>query len=82
MPIPRDLILTFIERRAGAEQAAQAAEQLPAVVDADRDADLLARLGVDPQELAAHVGLAGGVGGSAAHQADLADGSSADEHGT
>ena len=55
MQIPKDMILSFIQQRMGGQQVAQADAQLPDQVDHEEHADLLNRLGVNPQDLLGHV---------------------------
>jgi len=58
MEIPKDKILELIRERAGGDKADQAAGELPDRVDPEQHGDLLAKFGIDPQEL-----LGGGLGG-------------------
>jgi hypothetical protein len=60
MEIPKEQILEFLQERGNSAQATQADQELPDQVDTDRDADLLSRFGVDPQELISRFG--GGLG--------------------
>ena len=60
MEIPKAQILEFLQERGNSAQATQADQELPDQVDTDRDADLLSRFGVDPQELISRFG--GGLG--------------------
>lgn len=57
MEIPKDKILELIRERVGGQQADQAAGELPDQVDPQQHGDLLAKFGLDPQEL-----LGGGLG--------------------
>jgi hypothetical protein len=57
MEIPKDKILELIRERAGGDKADQAAGELPDRVDPEQHGDLLAKFGIDPQEL-----LGGGLG--------------------
>ena len=59
MQIPKGMVVERIRSDRGAEAAARADAELPEKVDTDRDADLLRRLEVDPQQ------LADGLGGQA-----------------
>jgi hypothetical protein len=58
MEIPKDKIIELIRQKAGGEKADQAEGELPDQVDPDKHGDLLAKFGIDPQEL-----LGGGLGG-------------------
>jgi hypothetical protein len=61
MEIPKDKILDLIRERAGGDKADQAAGELPDQVDPEQHGDVLAKFGIDPQEL-----LSGGLGDAAA----------------
>ena len=58
MEIPKDQVLELIRERAGGDQAAQAEQELPDQVDTERDAGLLEKFGVNPQDL---IGKFGGL---------------------
>lgn len=73
MEIPKDMILSFIQQRAGGDQAAQADAQLPDHVDHEQHADLLNQLGVNPQDLLSHVSSQG-TGGLASEAESLLGG--------
>lgn len=62
MNIPKDQILQFLEDRGSADQVDQAAGELPDQVDTDRDAGLLGKFGINPQELLGKLGGLGGLG--------------------
>jgi hypothetical protein len=51
MEIPKEAILEFLRERGDSQQASEAERELPDQVDTERDSGLLARFGVDPQEL-------------------------------
>jgi len=51
MEIPKDQVLDLIRERGGGDQATQAEQELPDQVDTERDAGLLEKLGVNPQDL-------------------------------
>jgi hypothetical protein len=53
MTIDRQQILGLLRDRGDEQQVAQAERALPEQVDPERDADLLERLGLDPQDLIA-----------------------------
>ncbi len=48
MRIPKEQILEFVAGASSLAALAEAHRELPDIVDTDRDARLLARLGVDP----------------------------------
>jgi hypothetical protein len=60
MQIPKEQILEFLRSRGEHDKAGEAGEQLPDQVDTDQHADILKRLGIDPQDL---LGQLGGLGG-------------------
>lgn len=62
MNIPKDQILQFLKDRGSHDQADQAAGELPEQVDTDRDAGLLGKFGINPQELLGKLGGLGGLG--------------------
>ena len=51
MQIDKGTIMELLRERGQQDQATQAEQELPDQVDTDRDAGLLQRFGVDPQEL-------------------------------
>jgi hypothetical protein len=51
MEIPKEAILEFLRERGDSQRASEAERELPDQVDTERDSGLLARFGVDPQEL-------------------------------
>jgi hypothetical protein len=51
MEIPKEAILEFLRERGESDRASEAERELPEQVDTERDSGLLARFGVDPQEL-------------------------------
>ncbi len=51
MQIDKSAILDMLREKGQQDQASQAAQQLPDQVDTDKDADLLQRLGINPQEI-------------------------------
>ena len=57
MEIPKEQILSLLRDRGQQDQAEQADQQLPDQVDPEQHADVLSRLGIDPQD------LLGGLGG-------------------
>ena len=58
MQIDKQQIIEFLKSRGDQGKADQAQSQLPDQVDTDQHADLLAKFGINPQEL-----LSGGLGG-------------------
>lgn len=56
MEIPKEQVLELIRERVGGDQAAQAEQELPDQVDTERDAGLLEKFGVNPQDLAGKFG--------------------------
>jgi hypothetical protein len=64
MQIPKEQILEFLRSRGEQDKASQADGELPDQVDTDRDASLLEKLGIDPQDLLSQLGGAGGIGKS------------------
>lgn len=61
MEIPKDKILQLLRDRGDDDQASQADQELPDQVDPERDSGLLAKFGLDPQELIGKLG--GGIPG-------------------
>jgi len=59
MQIPKEQILEFLRSRGEQDKAGQADRELPDQVDTDQHADVLERLGINPQEL---LGQLGGLG--------------------
>ena len=62
MQIPKDQILQLLRDRGEEDKAGQAQQELPDQVDTDQHADLLDRLGIDPQDLLTKLG-GGGIPG-------------------
>ncbi len=60
MQIDKQQILDLLRSRGDQQQADQAQSELPDQVDTDQHSDLLAKFGIDPQEL---LGGLGGIGG-------------------
>lgn len=58
MEIPKDKILELLQQRGEPDKAAQADQELPDQVDPEQHGGLLAKFGINPQEL-----LSGGLGG-------------------
>jgi hypothetical protein len=59
--IPKDKILELLKQQGNDDQVEPAREELPDQVDPERDSGLLAKYGVDPQDLLAKFG--GGIPG-------------------
>jgi hypothetical protein len=51
LQLDKNMILDLLRERGQQDQASQADQELPDQVDTDRDAGLLQRFGLDPQEL-------------------------------
>ena len=51
MQLDKNMILDLLRERGQQDQASQAEQELPDQVDTDRDAGLLQKFGLDPQEL-------------------------------
>lgn len=66
MQIPRDMVIQLIMQKFGQGKADQAGTELPDQVDTDKDAGLLGKFGINPQEL-----LGGGSGGGLAGRLGL-----------
>jgi hypothetical protein len=56
MQIPKEQILEFLREQGKSDQVEQADRELPGQVDTDRDAGLLEKFGVSPQELLSKLG--------------------------
>jgi hypothetical protein len=61
--VDRDTIIELLKSRGEHDKAEQAQSELPGKVDLDQHADLLAKLGIDPQDLVGKLGGLGGLGG-------------------
>ena len=61
MEIPKDKILELLQQQGKDDQVEPAREELPDQVDPERDSGLLAKYGIDPQDLLAK--FAGGIPG-------------------
>jgi hypothetical protein len=61
MEIPKDQILDLLRQQGNDDQVEPAREELPDQVDPERDSGLLAKFGIDPQDLLTKFG--GGVPG-------------------
>jgi hypothetical protein len=60
MQIPKEQILEFLHSRGEEAKAGQANQELPEQVDTEQHADILQRLGVNPQDLTGELGDIGG----------------------
>ena len=60
MEIPKDKVLELLRERGDDEKANQAEQELPDQVDPEQHSGLLAKFGIDPQELIGK--LPGGLG--------------------
>jgi hypothetical protein len=63
MQIPKDKILELLRSRGENDKASQAEGELPDQVDTEKDAGLLGKLGIDPQDIIGGLGGGGGIGG-------------------
>ena len=61
MEIPKDKILDLLNEQGKQDQAQQAEQELPDQVDPERDSGLLAKFGLEPQDLLSKFG--GGIPG-------------------
>ena len=61
MEIPKDKILELLQQQGKDDQVEPAREELPDQVDPERDSGLLAKYGIDPQDLLSK--FAGGIPG-------------------
>ena len=61
MEIPKDKVLDLLREQGKDDQVDQAQQELPDQVDPERDSGLLAKFGIDPQDLLAKFG--GGIPG-------------------
>jgi hypothetical protein len=61
MEIPKDKIIELIKQHGKADQAGQAEQELPDQVDPERDSGLLAKFGLEPQDVLSKLG--GGLPG-------------------
>jgi hypothetical protein len=52
----KDQVLEFMREQGSSDQVSQAEQQLPDQVDTERDAGLLSRFGIDPQDLLSKFG--------------------------
>ncbi len=51
MEIPKDQVLELIRQQRNPEQASQAEQELPDRIDPQRDSGVLAKFGIQPQDL-------------------------------
>jgi hypothetical protein len=61
MEIPKEKILDLLQQQGKNDEAEQASQELPDKVDTDRDSGLLAKFGINPQDLLGKLG--GGIPG-------------------
>ena len=61
MEIPKDKILELLQQHGKDDQVEPAREELPDQVDPERDSGLLAKFGIEPQDLLGKLG--GGIPG-------------------
>ena len=63
MEVPKDKILELLRNQGEHDKATEAERELPDQVDTERDAGLLQRFGLDPQQLIQLVGDIPGLKG-------------------
>jgi hypothetical protein len=63
MQIDKDVILDLLRERGQDDKVEQAQRELPDQVEPERDASLLERFGVSPQDLLGRLGGGGGLPG-------------------
>jgi hypothetical protein len=63
MQLDKNQIIELLRSQGDQQKAQQAEQELPQQVDTDRDGGLLAKLGLDPQELIGRLTGGGGLGG-------------------
>ncbi|MBA2561041.1 MAG: hypothetical protein H0V07_14365 [Propionibacteriales bacterium] len=63
MQFDKSQIIEMLTSSGEPDKASRAAGELPDQVDTDRDAGLLSKLGLDPQELIAKLAGGGSLGG-------------------
>ena len=51
MEIPKDQVLELIRQQRNPEQASEAEQELPDQIDPQRDSGVLAKFGIQPQDL-------------------------------
>jgi hypothetical protein len=61
--IDKSEIIELLKSRGEHDKASEAESQLPDRVDPEQHSDLLAKLGIDPQDLLGKLGGLGGLGG-------------------
>ena len=61
----KDQIISFIKEHGDADKVDSAKQELPEKVDTDQHGDLLAKYGVNPQDLVGKLG--GGIAGLTGH---------------
>ena len=61
MQIPKDTILEMIRSRGDHDQAQEAQSELPEHVDTDKDNGLLAKFGINPNDLIGGLGSKFGI---------------------
>jgi hypothetical protein len=63
MQLDKDQVIGFIRDHGDADKAESAKQELPEKVDTDQHGDLLAKYGVNPQDLLRKLGGLGGLTG-------------------
>jgi hypothetical protein len=59
MEIPKEKVLDLLRERGADDKVQQAQQELPDQVDPEKHADLLQKLGIDPQDLMGSLGDVG-----------------------
>jgi hypothetical protein len=59
MQVPKEQILEFLREQGKSDQVEQADRELPGQVDTERDAGLLEKFGIDPQDILSKLGGGG-----------------------
>ena len=57
MEIPKEKIIELLRERGAEDKIQQAQQELPDQVDPEQHKDVLAKLGIDPQDLLGGIGL-------------------------
>ena len=63
MEIDKNQVLELLRSQGKDDKAAQAEQELPGRVDTDKDAGLLEKFGISPQDVISKLGGGGGLGG-------------------
>ena len=63
MQIDKETVLNLMQEQGKTQEVDQARQELPDQIDTDRDAGLLDRFGINPQDLMSRFGGGGGIPG-------------------